>query len=327
MEYVIVGGILLFLIIIWDKIKKKNQEEKKALEAKEKAEKERERLKKEQEEKKKIIQEQSQIFQSKVKKEEEKRSQEEYEKIIIAHKISEYIIIGKRDKDNTYCFLKYDYNSKNKSLNIGKKIEIKVEKINSWNWFNEERYVYYVDNGLKENFYDIISFLQEKNVTKFYHFTDKRNLKNIEEMGGLYSWDYLLKSNKKDNVIFGSNELSRNLDIRYKLQNNVRLSFCKEHPMKFVAERDGRIQNPIVLEIDISVAMLKNTLFSDRNATDNNHKKGGKLEDLKNIKFDVFQKNYFELDDLYKKYYQAEVLVEKFIPLKFITNFNDIMQK
>lgn len=334
MEWLIVGIILLLFLYVKrsNKIKEKQrikeEESRKIIENKQREE---ESLKKEQEEKleeeeKKRIEEQSQIFQAKVKKEEEKRLQEKYEKITVVYKISEYQVIVKRNKDNTYFIT--NRRKENPPPKINEIFKIEVKKADNWDWFSEEQYgrkKSIIQKYLKKDFYNIYYFLKEKKITKFYHFTDRRNLENIKRMGGLHSWEYLFNSNNKESVIFGSNEMSRNIDKRYNLQNYVRLSFCKEHPMMFVAIKEGRIQNPVILEIDIRVAILNNTLFSNMNATDNHHKKGGKLEDLKNIKFDVFQKNYFELDDLDKKYYQAEVLVEKFIPLKFITNFNDIM--
>lgn len=171
---------------------------------------------------------------------------------------------------------------------------------------------------------DII-FLRKQGVVKFYHFTDKSNIRNIIKMRGLYSWDYLTKFANEETIILGGNELSRSLDIKYNLQNYVRLSFCKEHPMMFVAQKEGRIQNPIILEIDIKVVCLNNVLFSDMNATNSHHKIGKSIQGLQNIKFEVFQKPYFDLEGMDKKYYQAEVLVEKFIPLEYITNISNFI--
>lgn len=260
------------------------------------------------------------------KKKKENKQQQHYENVEIVYKFLNQFIIIKRD-DNRYSAI--TYNTENITLYENKDIlKIEREKLNTYNWFSKEEYEKYksiFEEKFKKDSHKIISFLKEKNITKFYHFTDRRNLENIKKMGGLYSWDYLLKSESKNSVIFGSNELSRNLDKRYNLQNYVRLSFCKEHPMMYVAMNDDRIEDPVILEIDIAVAIFKNTLFSDRNAVDTYHNRGGDIENLNKIRFDVFKRSYFDLDDMEKKYYQAEVLVEKFIPLKCITNFNDVI--
>lgn len=92
--------------------------------------------------------------------------------------------------------------------------------------------------------------------------------------------------------------------------------------MMFVAVNEGRIQDPVILEIDIEVAFLKGTLFSDMNANKTGHKRGGGIEDLKNVKFDVVKKIYGNLEVLDKAYYQAEILVKTKIPIGYIRNIN-----
>ena len=165
--------------------------------------------------------------------------------------------------------------------------------------------------------------LLDNKVKYLYHFTDKGNIESIIKLGGLYSWEYLL--NNKIFIPFpGGDQLSRMLDSRFKLADYVRTSFCSDHPMKFVATKEGRIHNPVVLKIDPCIVTFRDTLFSDMNATSTNHHRGKKLEDLKRIRFDIcLSKNYFNLSDAEKPYYQAEVMVKRFIPTKYILNLND----
>ena len=121
----------------------------------------------------------------------------------------------------------------------------------------------------------------------------------------------------------GGSSTSRNLDTIYGLQDYVRLSFTKNHPMMFVAQKDGRIISPIVLEIDIEAVYWKETVFSDMNATKTGHSQGTTIEDLKRIKFHVVKRiNHFDLSDSDKPYYQAEVMVKRFLPIKYIRNIN-----
>ena len=118
--------------------------------------------------------------------------------------------------------------------------------------------------------------------------------------------------------------MSRDLDRRDNLQHYVRICFTKQHPMLFVAMNDGRISNPVILEIDPEVVEWEDTKFADRNATRTGANVGGSLDDLKRIHFNsVKAKKHFDLDDDEQPFYQAEVLVKNFIPLKFITNIGN----
>ena len=83
--------------------------------------------------------------------------------------------------------------------------------------------------------------LDKYHINKFYHFTDRSNIESILKNGGLYSWEDCLKKN-----IYiphpGGSELSRNLDRKENLQEYVRISICKRHPMMYYAMTDGRIK-------------------------------------------------------------------------------------
>lgn len=62
---------------------------------------------------------------------------------------------------------------------------------------------------------------------------------------------------------FGATESSHMQDKAKGLDRFVHLSFIKDHPMFHIAKRDGRIPNPIWLEIDLSVLDENSTLFSN----------------------------------------------------------------
>ena len=172
----------------------------------------------------------------------------------------------------------------------------------------------------KQNWEEYQKVLDEGRVVKLYHFTDRDNLESIIKHGGLYSW-----ADCRDKSIDipkpGGSNTSWSLDRRDGLQYYARLSFVPDHPMKYVAMDDGRISNPIVLEVDLEVALWEDTLYADRNATRNGARVGGEVDDLKAIRFGLFWgRRYFDMSDEAKMYYQAEVLVKHFIPLKYITN-------
>lgn len=177
----------------------------------------------------------------------------------------------------------------------------------------------------KSNWRDFDIKLRQENIVRFYHFTDKENLQSIKLHNGLFSWDYCIKNNI---VVphFGGGDLSRSLDSREGFQNYVRVSFTRQHPMMFVAQKDGRIQNPIILEISLEVAFLKETKYSDRNATRNGAKIGNDIEALNRIKFDLVKKNkHFDIENEEERvYFQAELLILEHIPIEFITNINNL---
>lgn len=112
----------------------------------------------------------------------------------------------------------------------------------------------------RNNSADFLSILKEHGITKLYHFTDRDNLDSIVANGGLYSW-----ADCEDRSIAipkpGGSNSSRILDARYGLQHYVRLSFTPKHPMMFVAMNDGRISNPIILEVDLDVILDETTKF------------------------------------------------------------------
>ena len=176
---------------------------------------------------------------------------------------------------------------------------------------------------LKDNYQEYKEILERQGIKKLYHFTDRDNLESIIRNGGLYSWADCEKKSidiKKP----GGSGVSRQLDKRDGLQNYVRVSFTKQHPMMFVAMGDGRISNPVVLEIDPQVIWWKGTRYADRNATKTGANVGEGLSDFNAIHFNSVKANkHFDLDEDEQPFYQAEVLVKNHIPLEYITNIGN----
>lgn len=150
----------------------------------------------------------------------------------------------------------------------------------------------------QEKFPKYRSYSYNLNTHFLYHFTDPRNIPSIKKYG-LLSWYELNKKNIYH--IPASNSLSRNLDIRRNLQDYVRLSLNKNHPMFARAINEGRVKNLVWLKIDPIVMNFPDTLFSNDNATSNraviNNNKDTALK---------------------SKSSQAEVLVKKRIDPKYI---------
>ena len=180
-------------------------------------------------------------------------------------------------------------------------------------------------NNLKSDSNKLKVTLEENRIFKLYHFTDITNLKSIFDKGGLYSWSFLKNKNVRNS--FASTNFSKELDSKKGLENFVRLSLNSTQPMMHRAIYEGRINHPVVIEIDPSVIFLKETLFSDRNATDRNAIIGNSYEDFNRIKFKIARKdNYFNLVNDEKSFFQAEVLVYEKVITEFFLNSDKLRE-
>lgn len=180
--------------------------------------------------------------------------------------------------------------------------------------------------GKRNNWKEFEEILSQNRITKLFHFTDRDNLESIIKNGGLYSW----KDCEEKGITIqkpgggGPGSTSWSLDERDGLEHYVRVSFTEQHPMMYVAMNENRISNPVILEIDPEVIYEDSTRFSDRNATRNGAQVGGDLDDFRNIHFKTVKaRKHFDLDADEQPFYQAEVLVKNFIPLKYIRNIGN----
>jgi hypothetical protein len=188
---------------------------------------------------------------------------------------------------------------------------------------NSDKYKILIDKLInkRKDWEKFRTVLDKWGITKLYHFTDADNIPSIKKNGGIFSYEYCLENNIHIQRR-GGNELSTMLDAEKNLQNYVRLSFVKEHPMLHVAKNDGRIIKPKILEISLDIIYLNDNLFSNQNAAKKDIVADNTFEIFSSIKFNIFNKKYIELSGSEKSFYQAEVLVLKKVPLKYITNLN-----
>ena len=178
----------------------------------------------------------------------------------------------------------------------------------------------------KSNWQDFKKILDHHNIHTLYHFTDRDNIGAIISNGGLYSW----KDCQINSITIpkpgggGPGSLSWQLDQRQGLERYVRVSFTRNHPMMYVAMDEGRISNPVILEIDPEILYDEDVKYSNMNATRNNANIGDSLNDFKAIHFDTVKaRNHFNLDPDEQPYYQAEILIKNFIPLSRIRNIGN----
>lgn len=180
--------------------------------------------------------------------------------------------------------------------------------------------MHYENNiSYKKDWRDFKDILLKNKITKLYHFTDNDNIDSIKNNGGLWSMHYC-KCNDVKIPRPGGNELSWDLDTRMGLSNYVHLSFVKDHPMMFVAQNDGRIQNPVLMEISTDVIFFEKTIFTERNAVKKGSIAHKTLDKFNLLPFHLFHKKYFDLTEEERQFYQAEVLAFEKIPLDYIIN-------
>lgn len=175
----------------------------------------------------------------------------------------------------------------------------------------------------KSNWHEFKAILDQHKIMKLYHFTDRDNLESIIKNGGLYSWMDCERKGININKP-GGGDLSRSLDLKDNLQDYVRVSFTREHPMMYVAMKEERISNPVILEIDPEVIYWSETKYADSNATRNDARVGKRFDDFKSIHFSSVKfHKHFDLPEEEQPYFQAEVLVKNFIPLECIKNIGN----
>jgi len=151
-----------------------------------------------------------------------------------------------------------------------------------------------------------IVFLRKQGIHHLFHFTDLENLPSIRKIGASTLTDRSIPAK------FNSDELSRKLDVNAGLQNYVRFSFSARNPMMYVSKREGRISDPVLLKIKLEAVSRPGVLFSDRNATRSD---AILSESPTVVRFDVVKRDHvFEIPELLRLYYQAEVLVPSPLP-------------
>jgi len=159
-----------------------------------------------------------------------------------------------------------------------------------------------------------IVFLRNSGIRFLYHFTDSTNLASIKKSGLMSASELLSKAIPSK---MNSDEASRKMDDSAGLGHYVRLSFSAKNPMMFVAKKEGRISNPVVLRIKLEVVSRPGVLFSSCNAT----RHDAIISDRANVvRFDVVRaKSCFNVPELLRHHYQAEILVPSPLPPHLIT--------
>jgi hypothetical protein len=104
-------------------------------------------------------------------------------------------------------------------------------------------------------------FVQRFGVQSFYHFTDRRNLDSIRNVGAILR---LAELNRRGIVIPapGGNDWSHQADARRGLDEYVHLCLVPQHPMKYVARQERDIQETRFLGVATSILNVAGIRFA-----------------------------------------------------------------
>lgn len=175
----------------------------------------------------------------------------------------------------------------------------------------------------KPNYYEIEKILRDNGIDRFYHSTNTSNLMSIKQQRALLSIKKLRE--KHISVDFASSEFSREADARKGVENFVHLSYEPDYPMMKKATNGGRLAEVTMFIVSPVVAILKDTLFTEKNLVTTSIMPSSDVEVLKRIPFLKFHnKNYWSLSEDLRKSYMAEILVKDEVPASSILNWETL---
>ena len=94
-----------------------------------------------------------------------------------------------------------------------------------------------------------------------WHFTDGANIASIGRQGGLLPYAELRRRGVEIPAA-GGNDWSHEADSWAGLDEYVHLALIPNHPMLYMAKKDGRIKQPCWLKIDVSILAVEGIRFT-----------------------------------------------------------------
>lgn len=156
-----------------------------------------------------------------------------------------------------------------------------------------------------------------------YHFTDRRNLASIRDVGGICPIE-TLKARGVQIPAAGGNEWSQSADTMKGMDRYAHLCFRATHPMQFLARQDGRIGDSIFLQVHPEVLEWDGVQFTP----DVSNKSGVSSYPIQQAKDMIDYEVLYTRTDwrdaaIKQRLLQAEkceILVPRCIPLELIRN-------
>jgi hypothetical protein len=104
----------------------------------------------------------------------------------------------------------------------------------------------------------VSEFLKSTGICHLFHFTDEENLPLIREHGILTYRELLKRGIVPPKT--GGNEWSREADTYKGVDTYVHLCLLDQHPMEFVASRDGHLNRTRFLKISVDVLSYQDVM-------------------------------------------------------------------
>lgn len=170
------------------------------------------------------------------------------------------------------------------------------------------------------------SILTRYRIRSVWHFTDRSNLDLIETHGGLLSLGEL-ERRSIEIPRPGGNQWSHDADRLKGVHEYVHLAFIDDHPMLYHAKREGRILDPIWLEIESSILLQEGV----RLCPEVSNKSGAAIlspeEAKEQIDFDVLftYMNWRdpEVRSRRQAALKAEILIPELVPIDKIRGYKN----
>jgi hypothetical protein len=170
---------------------------------------------------------------------------------------------------------------------------------------------------------NIESFISicQKHHWSFYHLTDVRNLTSIKEHGLLSTAALRARSIE---TVTGGNQWSLDADRSKGMDAFIHLCFFNEHPMEYLAKKDGRIKTSKFLLIDPAVLRTPNSLIAKDVSNKADASYGNAEEFIEQVDLKViYTKTDWKdkaVQDRLRAARKSEILIPEHIPLNFIRN-------
>lgn len=165
----------------------------------------------------------------------------------------------------------------------------------------------------------ILSRLAQEGVNALYHFTSVENLPGICQLQALCSRETLEGEGQRLPLVTGGNPLSHSLDRYRGNWDKVSLNLTPYTPMAYHRKKQ---QHLCFLVISPKVAAWSGVVFTDTNATSNDHRRGEGVGGLDFIKFEIIRSTAHPDKHDWKRYVQAEVLVPDRIPFEYVSEIH-----
>lgn len=160
----------------------------------------------------------------------------------------------------------------------------------------------------------IVSKLLSENIAHLYHFTSINNLDGIRDQGGLCSKQQMLSTGNWPSDP-GGNSLSQSLDRQNANFDLISFNLTPHTPMAYNTKQNKHL---CFIYADLRVAAEEGVVFTDANATKNDHNRGVGLKGLDLVKFEFVTSQPCPWDQNWLKYSQAEVLVPRSVSINSI---------